>query len=143
MPQRRWNDDERVSGPLAAWVLMCPRASAPTVPCLPAVARMLAACSVVFFSFLLAFPSLSSSNCRSGQGRHRTEDLCSRGQVMQRASLRLRHARPSCASALARFYSTAGSSANSEQLVRLEADHLPDGRPSGPSPLSSLPQRWY
>ncbi|ELR25153.1 enoylCoA hydratase/isomerase family domain containing protein [Acanthamoeba castellanii str. Neff] len=50
---------------------------------------------------------------------------------MQRASLRLRHARPSCASALARFYSTAGSSANSEQLVRLEADHLPDGRPSG------------
>jgi hypothetical protein len=55
---------------------------------------------------------------------------------MQRASLRLRHARPSCASALARFYSTAGSSsANSEQLVRLEADHLPDGRPSGPTPL--------
>ena len=55
---------------------------------------------------------------------------------MQRASVRLQLTqRFGRSSLLARCYSSASGSA-SEQLVRLEADHLPDGSPSGAPPSS-------
>jgi hypothetical protein len=53
---------------------------------------------------------------------------------MQRVSLiRLQATQRYGRSVLGRLYSTGGAPAGSasEQLVRLEADHLPDGRPSG------------